>query len=124
MGRGQRLRDLGAGAEAGIDQPFGPQSIKSLLVQIGPLRLHDRFAVPCEAEPLQVLVNALDELGSAAPWVEILDPEQELAAAGARMGVAYRRRESMAEMEPSRGRWCKTCDLQDSLHAKGACGDS
>jgi len=77
-----------------------------------------------EAKPGQILEDAGDELGAASAGVEILNPDEELPAAGARMGMAERRRKGMAKVKPSRGRWGETCDLQDSLHDKGAFGDS
>jgi hypothetical protein len=73
---------------------------------------------------LQVFINALDILGSAAARIQILDSQAELAAAGPGMGMAQRRRIGMAEMEPPRRRGCETCDLQDSLHDKGDRSDS
>ena len=77
-----------------------------------------------DAEPGQILENAVDELQAAATRIQILDPEQELPAAGARMGMAERRRKGVAQVEPSRRRWGETCDLQDSLPLKGDKADS
>ena len=76
------------------------------------------------AQPGQILENAVDELRAAATRIQILDPEQELPAAGARMGMAERRRKGVAQVEPSRRRWGETCDLQDSLPLKGDKADS
>ena len=73
---------------------------------------------------MQVLINAVDVLRPAAAGVEIFDPQEKPAAAGAGKGVAEHRRKGMAQMQPPGRRWGKTCDLQDSLHAKGALGDS
>ena len=87
-------------------------------------RLDHRLAIVGQAQPLQILENAVDELRAAAAGIEILDPQAELAAAGPRMGMAQHRRIGMAEVEPSRWRGGETCDLQDSLHAKGDIGDS
>ena len=77
-----------------------------------------------EAEPLEILENAVGELRAATAGVEILDAQPELSSAGPGMGMAQRRRIGMAEVEASRGRRGETCDLQDSLHAKGDTGDS
>ena len=76
------------------------------------------------AQPGQILENVADELQAAATRIQILDPEQELPAAGARMGMAERRRKGVAQVEPSRRRWGETCDLQDSLPLKGDKADS
>ena len=54
-----------------------------------------------EPEPGQILENAVDEIRAAAARVEILDPQQELAPAGARMGMAQRGRKGMAQVQPS-----------------------
>ena len=77
-----------------------------------------------EAEPGEVLENAVDEFKPAAAGIEILDPEQEFSAAGPGQGMAKRSRIGMSQVEPSRRRGGKTCDLQDSLHGKGDSGDS
>jgi len=65
------------------------------------------------------LENAVNKLRAAAAGVEILDSQQKFPAAGARMVMAERRREGVAEVEAPRRRWSETCDLQDSLHSKG-----
>ncbi len=124
MGRGQRLGDLGTGAKAGIDQLVSLQPIERLLVERGPPRLHDWLAVDHQPEPFKILVNARDKFGPAAAWVEVFDPQQEFAAARPALGMAEHGRKGVAEVKPSRGRGGETCDLQDSLHAKGDRGDS
>ena len=95
-----------------------------MLVKIGPLGLENWLAVPLEAEPGQVLEDPVDELRPAAAGIEILDPQPELAAAGPRPCMAQRRRIGMAQVQPAGRRGGETCDLQDSLHAKGDRGDS
>jgi hypothetical protein len=77
-----------------------------------------------EAEPFEILENAIDELRTAAARVQILDPQPELAGAGPRTGMAQYGRIGMAQVEPARRRGRETCDLQDSLHGKGDRGDS
>ena len=101
MRRGQRLRDVGAGAEAGIGEPARFQLVERGLVRRRPLRLDQHRSVPFEAEPAQVLEDAVDELGLAARLVEILDPEAELAAAFSRPGMAERRAIGVSEMQPA-----------------------
>ena len=122
--RGQRLGDLGAGAETGIDQPVSLQPVERLLVKLGPLGLDDRLAIDRQPEPIEILENAVDKLRPAAAGVEIFDPQQEFAAARPGMGMTEHRRKGMAEVQPSRGRGGETCDLQDSLHDKGDRGNS
>ena len=81
---GQRLGNLGARAKTGVDQPLRPQSLQRFGIGGGALRLDDRGAVMPEAEPFQVLEDAVDELRTAAPGVQILDPQEELSATLAR----------------------------------------
>lgn len=77
-----------------------------------------------QAQPGEVFENALDELRPASTGIEILDPQQEPAAGGARMGMAQRRGKGMTQMQPAGRRGRETCDLQDSLPVKGDKGDS
>ena len=119
MGRGQRLGDVGPGAETGIDETLRLEQFERFRVTRSALRLNDRLVVRRQAEPGQVLENAADKLRAAAAGVEILDPQQEFPAARPRLAMAQRRRKGMAQMQPSRRRGGETCDLQDSLHSKG-----
>ena len=122
--RSQRLGNLGARAETGIDEALRLQLLESFGISIGAVRLDDCPIVVMDAEPFKVLENAVDELETAAAGVEILDPEQEFSAAISCDGMAQRRRIGMSQVEPSGRRGGKTCDLQDSLHGKGDSGDS
>ena len=90
--RVQRGGDIRAGAEAGVNQAARAQLFERRFVVGAALRLDQHRLVPVEPEPAQVLVDAVDELGPAARLVEVLDPEQELAAAGARARVTERPR--------------------------------
>ena len=119
MWRCQRLGNVGAGAKTGIDQPLFPEPIQRSCVVSRPLGLDDRLGVKVEAQPGQILVNALDKLQTAAAGVEILDPQQEFPAAGARMDMPQCRRKGMSQVQPAGRRGGETCDLQDSLHSKG-----
>jgi hypothetical protein len=58
---------------------------------MGPFRLDDWWTIMSKPQPGQVLENPIDELGAAAARVEVFDPQQEVAAAGACVGVAERR---------------------------------
>ena len=57
------------------------ERVERSLIGGGALRLDEDRLVPVEPEPAQVLEDAVDELGPAAGLVEILDPQQEFAAA-------------------------------------------
>ncbi len=67
-----------------IDQPALAQPVERLGIASRALRLDQHRLVPIEAQPAQILEDAVDELGPAAALVEILDPQQEFAAAFAR----------------------------------------
>ena len=81
MRRGGRLRDLaedvGAGAEAGIQQATRGQHFQDSPILRQMRRLHSHFAIPIEAEPRQVLQDRGGELGAAACRVDILQAQQK-----------------------------------------------
>jgi hypothetical protein len=124
VGRGQRLGDVRARAETGIDEPLSLELLQRLGIARGPFRLDYRLSVGLETEPGQVLEDAIDELRPAAARVQILDPQEEPTPAGACMGMAERRRKGVTQVKAPGWRRRKTCDLQDSLPAKGDHGDS
>ena len=93
--------DVGAGAEAGIDEALLAKPLERCRVGRATLRLHQHRLGPLEPEPFQVREDAVDELGPAARLVEILDAQQELAAAFARADCAKHGAVSVAEMQPS-----------------------
>jgi hypothetical protein len=97
---GQRLGDVGPGAEAGIDQAHAAQPLQRFGVKLRPCRLHQHLAVPGDPQPAHILENAVDELGPAAAGVEVLDPQPK-AIPGL---PAKRRRIGMAQMQPPRRR--------------------
>jgi len=124
MRGGERLGDVGPGAEAGIDQPLLLQPLQRLGVQRRAFRLDDRLAVEANAEPVEIFKDAFNEFRPAAAGIQILDADPEFSAAGPRMGMTQRRRKGVAQMEPAGRRGGETCDFQDSLHGKGDRGDS
>ncbi len=102
--------DLGAGAEAGIDEALRLQPIERLGIERQPLRLVEHLAVPFEAEPEQVLEDAVDIFGPDAAGIDVLDPKQEGPVPLAREIVREQRRISVAEMQPSGGTWREAGD--------------
>ena len=64
------MGDLGAdpapGAEAGIEHAQPVEPVERLVVERHALRLAHRLAVPVEAEPAQILDDALLELGAGS----------------------------------------------------------
>ena len=92
------MGDLGAdpapGAEAGIEHAQPVEAVERLVVERHALRLAHRLAVPVEAEPEQILEDALLELRPAARAVDVLDPQQRRA----------RRRRAPTPRRPARRR--------------------
>ena len=74
------------------------QSFERGLVMRDPPRLDQRHGVDGDAEPVEVLADAGDELGAAAAGIKILDPQQESCRGGAADGGAIR----VAKVEPAR----------------------
>ncbi len=104
MWRNQRLRYVGAGAVARICEPLLTKLAQRVMVCLGPPGLDDDLAIPVEAEPAQIALNAADELWPAAGLVEILDPQAPKPAAISRGGMPNDGAISMAEMEAAGGR--------------------
>src|SRR3546814_1227842 len=82
--RGDLARDSRTGAEAGVDEAPRLQRLERGGIGIAPVRLEQHVAVPAQPQPGEVGEDRLDMLGAAARAVDILDPEQEPPAAGAR----------------------------------------
>src|SRR5689334_24605478 len=51
---GDLARDVGAGAEAGVDEPTGVELVKNAAIVGEMVRLASHLAVPVEAQPLEV----------------------------------------------------------------------
>jgi hypothetical protein len=87
MGRARRGGDLGddlpARAEAGIDEPGGLETGERAAIVVEVIRLPADRAVPRQAEPREVLQDRSLELRTAARPVDVLDAQEERAAARA-----------------------------------------
>ena len=101
--RGDAGGDVGAGAEAGVEQALGAQAIQRGFVERQALRLEHHLAVPCQPEPFEIGEDRGDMFGAAAGAVDILDAQQEAAAVRAGIIVREDRRPGVAEMQPPRG---------------------
>src|SRR5262249_15038420 len=90
--------DLGAGAEAGIEQAarFEPRERGAIIVHVLGLAAHR--LLPGEAEPGEGLEDRRLEFRPAARAVDVLDAEQETAA-GAGGSRGEQRRVCVAEMQ-------------------------
>jgi hypothetical protein len=94
-----RRRDVGAGAEAGIDQAADIERIERAAVIGEMLGLPPHVPVPVEAEPAQVREDRRLELAPTAADVDVLDAQQEAPARLARPRPGDTRRIGVAEMQ-------------------------
>jgi hypothetical protein len=95
--------DIGASAEAGIEQAHLAQPVERRLIKVEPLRLVRHLAIPAEAQPFEVAKDRLDMLGPAAGAVDILDPQAEAPAMPPREVVRLDRRIGVAEVQATGG---------------------
>ncbi len=93
--------NLGAGREAGIEQPLGVETGRCRLVECEPLRLTHDGLFPGEAEPGEIVEDLRDEFLAAALAVDVLDAQEEAAAETAGHVGADESGQRMAEMELS-----------------------
>jgi hypothetical protein len=98
-GRGAR-RDIGTGAETGVEQVARAQPGERRFVDGEPGRLAQYRPVPAQPEPREILLDRRDEALAAARAVDILDTQQEAAARRPRVIVRLERGIGMAEVQP------------------------
>ena len=77
-------RDLGAAFEARIDQSLRLELCQRVAIGIEIVRLTPHRLFPADAEPSEIFIDRLLELGSAARRIDILDAQQEPPAEIAR----------------------------------------
>jgi hypothetical protein len=102
----RRGADLGAGAPAGVGAAVRLEPRYRLVVKRPPLRLALRLAVPVDPDRAQVGELAGLLLAPRALRVEVLDPEQEPAARGAREQPREQRGAEVPEVELAGGAGC------------------
>jgi hypothetical protein len=105
MRRAKARGDIGAGAEAGVEQAHRAQPVERGVVQREALGLEDDLAVPAQPEPFEIGKDRGDMLGPAPRPVDILDPEQEHAPGRPREIMRLQRGPGVAQMEPPGGAW-------------------
>ncbi|MCY1169494.1 hypothetical protein D9M73_95260 [compost metagenome] len=93
-------RDFRARAEAGIEQPHRAQPRQGRSISLLPRRLEQHRPIPLQPQPGEVRQDRLDMFRPAARAVNILDPQQETPAAGARQIVRQHRRIGVPQMQP------------------------
>ncbi len=118
--RGARGRyfplNVGARAEAGVEQAASGQGIERGGVVGHVFGLHPYLTVPGEPEPGQVLADRAGELGAAAAGVDILQAQEEAPARQTRGAPGVERGMGVAEMEqPGRARG----EAGDDVHHAG-----
>ena len=85
MRRGEARRDIGAGAEAGIDEATRAQRFERGGIVSEMRRLAHRIAIPVQPEPGQALQDRLGRFRGRTFAVCVLDSKQEFPAAAARI---------------------------------------
>ena len=91
--------DIGAGAEAGIDEPARAQIVERGGIGAEPRRLAHRIAVPVDPEPGEVGERGADIILARSAAVDIVDADQELPARAARRVMREHRAIGVAEVE-------------------------
>ena len=89
---------------AAIGGAGGQHLLDDLAVACGAGELVDGVPVPGDAEPVEAVEDRLDRLLGGALAVGILDPQQHLAAAAARVEPIEQRRPRAADVEEAGGR--------------------
>ena len=108
MRRGQARLDIGAREEAGVEQVHCAQPVERRVIVGQALRLKDDLAIPCHAQPAQILDNPVDMFGATARAVYILDPQAKGATRGPCQVHRHQRRPAMADMQSTGGAWRET----------------
>ncbi len=106
--RGDQLRDFRAALECGIHQPIPDQALDRDAIHLEMVRLPPHRLLPPDSKPSQVFVNRVLEFGPAAGGVDILDAQQEHAAALPRHVEIQQRGIGVAEMQIAIGAGRKT----------------
>lgn len=91
--------NIGAGAEAGVDEPAGTKTGKRGGVIAQMLRLANRRAVESQAQPLEIGERSADKRLARAAAVDVVDAEVERPARGARGIMRQDRAERVAKVQ-------------------------
>ena len=95
--------DFAPGAEARIDYLLLAEPVEGFCIQLEPCGLVDRLTVPCEAEPVEVLLDERVETGPDAGVIEVFEAQEERASLAAGDLVGHQGSVGVAEVEPSGG---------------------
>ena len=97
------LDDFAAGAEAGVDHFAGQELCERGFVGVGSGGLEEWFAIPSEAQPAEVVLDAGEVFRAGAGGIDVLMAEEECAAAFPCQVVCDFRGEGVAEVESAGG---------------------
>ena len=95
--------EVGARAEAGIDEPPIFKRLVGSAVGLLPPLLEIRTVIPRQAEELEISLDAVDVLAAGALTVEILDAQHDAPALGLGDEPRHQRGEDVAGMHASSG---------------------
>lgn len=91
--------DIGAGAEAGIDEIALAEAIGGLGVELETLGLDKDWFGPGKAEPFEVLENGFGKFGFTAGDVDVFDAQKHCATNNLGGLPGYERRKGVTEVE-------------------------
>ncbi len=97
--RGDGAADFRSRAEARVDEALPTEFVEMRAVKLAMLRLAAHRALPRQPEPFEVLEDRRLEFRPAARRVDILDAQQNSAAASSRRVTVDERRERVAKMQ-------------------------
>ena len=104
MGCGRGMQ-IGARAEAGIQLGLVRDMAERYLVGGHALGLHERLAVPFDAEPAKVVEDAFDVGGILAAFVEVLEAHDEFPVFRTRERPGEQRRKRVSQVHEPAGTW-------------------
>ncbi len=104
------LIEFPLGRVAAIGLPGGKQLLRHLAVAVSARVLIDHRAVPGDAEPREPVENGVNRLLRGAFAVGVLDPQQHLTAASARVEPVEKRGPRPADVQEAGGRRSEACD--------------
>jgi hypothetical protein len=92
-------RDIGAGAETGIDEIALAETIGGLGIELETFGLDEDWFGPGEAEPIEVLENGFGKFGFTAGDVDVFDAQKHCATNNLGGLPGYERRKGVTEVE-------------------------
>lgn len=113
---GKHGLDILARAKTGIDETHCSQSFQSSIIGSAPFALEKNFPIPSQAQPFQILLNAMVKLWLHPSAVDVFLPQQKAPARVPRHIVCYLRRKHVSKVDITRGTGGEAgCDHCESL---------